>query len=87
MAKEFTVLGNDEISLNQAFINSGSQDNVVADVNSLRQVILQGENLEKLEETAAGDGAIDQVGTFSQTSFTKSGSISNVLANYGDLMI
>ncbi|WP_169942456.1 retention module-containing protein, partial [Campylobacter sp. RM15925] len=85
--KEVTVLGNDELALNQGFIDSGSQDNVIADINSLQQGILRGQNLEGLEATAAGggSGAINSEGTFSQTSFTRSGNISNVLADYGDL--
>ncbi|QKF92471.1 retention module-containing protein [Campylobacter sp. CCUG 57310] len=85
--KEATVLGNDELALNQGFIDSGSQDNVIADINSLQQGILRGQNLEGLEATAAGggSGAINSEGTFSQTSFTRSGSISNVVADYGDL--
>ncbi|MDO5046663.1 retention module-containing protein [Campylobacter sp.] len=84
--KEVTVLGDDALAMNQSMLDSGSQSNVLADINSLQQDILRGQNLEKLEETAAGgSGTIDSEGTFSQTSFTRSGSISNVLETYGNL--
>ncbi|MGB2552468.1 retention module-containing protein [Campylobacter sp. MOP51] len=84
--KDVTILGNDILALNSSFLGSGSEDNVVADINSLQQAILQGQNLQSLEETAAGgSGTINSEGTFSQTSFTRSGSISNVVADYGNL--
>ncbi|WP_169974062.1 retention module-containing protein, partial [Campylobacter sp. RM16191] len=83
--KEITILGNDELALGQGLIDSGSEDNVLADISSLQKGILQGENLENLEATAAGGGAINSEGSFSQTSFLGSGSISNVLSDYGDL--
>ncbi|MFL1707107.1 retention module-containing protein, partial [Campylobacter sp. MOP7] len=85
--KEITLLGNDEISLNETLIDSGSNSNVLADINDLQRAILEGQGLNTLEETAAGgDAGLLAVGaSLTQELFTKSGSISNVFEGFPDL--
>ena len=66
--KEISIFGNDEIALDQSTTNAQSFDgNTVADVSALQQAILQSEELEGLEETAAGGdngGGTNSDGTF-----------------------
>ena len=86
--KDITLLGKDTITLDQSTSNNESFGNeTVADISALQQAILNGTDLNALEETAAGGGAAgggDGV-SLSATSFTEGGHISNVNANYGNL--
>ena len=86
--KDITLLGKDTITLDQSASNNESFGNeTVADISALQQAILNGTDLNALEETAAGGGAAgggDGV-SLSATSFTEGGHISNVNANYGNL--
>jgi len=86
--KDITLLGKDTITLDQSTSNNESFGNeTVADISALQQAILNGTDLNALEETAAGGGATgggDGV-SLSATSFTEGGHISNVNANYGNL--
>ena len=86
--KDITLLGKDTVTLDQSASNNESFGNeTVADISALQQAILNGTDLNALEETAAGGGAAgggDGV-SLSATSFTEGGHISNVNANYGNL--
>ena len=86
--KDITLLGKDTITLDQSTSNNESFGNeTVADISALQQAILNGTDLNALEETAAGGGAAgggDGV-SLSAASFTEGGHISNVNANYGNL--
>ena len=86
--KDITLLGKDTITLDQSTSNNESFGNeTVADISALQQAILNGTDLNALEETAAGGGATgggDGV-SLSAASFTEGGHISNVNANYGNL--
>ena len=86
--KDITLLGKDTITLDQSTSNNESFGNeTVADISALQQAILNGTDLNALEETAAGGGAAgggDGV-SLSATSFTEGGHSSNVNANYGNL--
>ncbi|WP_170000959.1 retention module-containing protein, partial [Campylobacter sp. RM16189] len=84
---EITILGNDELVLDESLIDSGSNSNVLADINDLQKSILEGQGLQDLEATAAGGGgSISAEGiSLGGTSFTDSGHISNVFRSFGDL--
>ena len=86
--KDITLLGKDTITLDQSTSNNESFGNeTVADISALQQAILNGTDLNALEETAAGGGATgggDGV-SLSATSFTEGGHISNVNAGVGNI--
>ena len=88
--KEFTLLGNDTIKIDQSVAQVDSFGaEAFADATALQQAILAGDGLSKLEETAAG-GASTGGGTgdgisLSAASFVEGGHISNISANYNNL--
>ena len=86
--KEVALVGEDTLSLDQsAVINEGFGGESVADVSAIQQALLNGMQLQDLEETAAGGGSVassDGV-SLSQVSFLQGGHISNVNAMYGNL--
>ena len=86
--KDITLLGKDTITLDQSASNNESFGNeTVADISALQQAILNGTDLNALEETAAGGGAAgggDGV-SLSATSFTEGGHSSNVNADVGNI--
>ena len=86
--KDITLLGKDTITLDQSTSNNESFGNeTVADISALQQAILNGTDLNALEETAAGGGATgggDGV-SLSATSFTEGGHSSNVNADVGNI--
>lgn len=84
--KELVVLGDDEVILDGNFIVDVGDNNIVADVDRIQKTILDGENLDALEETAAGANMSANEATSSTgAKFSDSGSISNVFESYGDL--
>ena len=86
--KDITLLGKDTITLDQSTSNNESFGNeTVADISALQQAILNGTDLNALEETAAGGGAAgggDGV-SLSAASFTEGGHSSNVNADVGNI--
>ena len=86
--KDITLLGKDTVTLDQSTSNNESFGNeTVADISALQQAILNGTDLNALEETAAGGGAAgggDGV-SLSATSFTEGGHSSNVNADVGNI--
>ena len=86
--KDITLLGKDTITLDQSTSNNESFGNeTVADISALQQAILNGTDLNALEETAAGGGAAgggDGV-SLSEALFLQGGHISNVNANVDNI--
>ena len=82
--KEITILGNDTLALNQSTIGTEG----LADVSDLQNAILNGGDLTKLEETAAGGntaaGGGDGV-SLSDAKFAEGGHYSNINATYRNL--
>ena len=83
--KEITVLGDDTLALNQNTIGSDG----LADVSALQNAILNGGDLTKLEETAAGGNAAAAGGgdgvSLSDARFAEGGHYSNINENYRNL--
>ena len=52
--KDVTILGNESVKLDNSVL--ANSDNTVADVSDLQKALLDGKDLTKLEETAAGGG-------------------------------
>lgn len=82
--KEITIVGNDTLALNQSTIGTEG----LADVSDLQNAILNGGDLTKLEETAAGGntaaGGGDGV-SLSDAKFAEGGHYSNINATYRNL--
>ena len=83
--KEITILGDDTLVLNQNTIGSDG----LADVSALQNAILNGGDLTKLEETAAGGNAAAAGGgdgvSLSDARFAEGGHYSNINENYRNL--
>lgn len=82
--KEITVLGSDTLALNPNTI--GAED--LADISALQNAILNGGDLTKLEETAAGGNAAAGGGdgvSLGAASFAEGGHYSNINENYRNL--
>ena len=83
--KEITLIGKDTITLDQ---DSGNNQ-TVADISALQQAILNGTDLNALEETAAGGPQAGNAGgdgvSLGAASFAEGGHISNIYANYNNL--
>ena len=85
--KEISLIGKDSINLDQS-VSENSQ--TTADINSLQKSILGGQDLNALEETAAGG---NQAGgnaggdgvSLGAASFAQGGHYSNISANFNDL--
>ena len=54
--KDVTILGDESLKLDEN-VAAGEKPNTVADVSDLQKALLNGEDLTKLEETAAGGNA------------------------------
>ncbi|WP_107690778.1 retention module-containing protein [Campylobacter concisus] len=82
--KEITIVGNDTLALNQSTIGTEG----LADVSDLQNAILNGGDLTKLEETAAGGntaaGGGDGV-SLGDAKFAEGGHYSNINATYRNL--
>ncbi|WP_039888430.1 retention module-containing protein, partial [Campylobacter rectus] len=90
--RDVTMIGKDALVLDQSIAaqESFGNETVTADISALQQALLEGTQLQSLEETAAGGntdgGAASSDGvSLSQVVFTHGGHISNVTASYGDL--
>ncbi|MGP1484947.1 MAG: retention module-containing protein [Campylobacter sp.] len=89
--KEITIFGNDTVSMNQnQNLQNIAQNDQVADVSALQQALLNGGNLENLEETAAGGataGGTAGIGgtSLGSVSFLSGGHETNVNASYNSL--
>ena len=85
--KEISLIGKDSINLDQS-VSENSQ--TTADINSLQKAILSGQDLNALEETAAGG---NQAGgnaggdgvSLGAASFAQGGHYSNISANFNNL--
>ncbi|OUT14869.1 hypothetical protein B9N63_00825 [Campylobacter concisus] len=82
--KEITIVGNDTLALNQSTIGAKG----LADISDLQNAILNGGDLTKLEETAAGGstaaGGGDGV-SLGDAKFAEGGHYSNINATYRNL--
>ena len=82
--KEITIVGNDTLALNQSTIGAEG----LADISDLQNAILNGGDLTKLEETAAGGNTADAGGdgvSLSDAKFAEGGHYSNINATYRNL--
>ena len=89
--KDVTILGDESLKLDEN-IAAGQKPNTVADVSDLQKALLNGEDLTKLEETAAGGNAAAAGGgdgvSLGAASFDEGGHYSNINENFrsiGDL--
>ena len=89
--KDVTILGDESLKLDENTI-AGQNSNKVADVSDLQKALLNGEDLTKLEETAAGGNAAAAGGgdgvSLGAASFDEGGHYSNISENFrsiGDL--
>ena len=89
--KDVTILGDESLKLDEN-VAAGQKPNTVADVSDLQKALLNGEDLTKLEETAAGGNAAAAVGgdgvSLGAASFDEGGHYSNINENFrsiGDL--
>ena len=83
--KEITILGDDTLALNQSTIGSDG----LADISALQNAILNGGDITKLEETAAGGNAAAAGGgdgvSLSDAQFAEGGHYSNINETYRNL--
>ena len=89
--KDVTILGDESLKLDEN-VAAGQKPNTVADVSDLQKALLNGEDLTKLEETAAGGNAAAAGGgdgvSLGAVSFDEGGHYSNINENFrsiGDL--
>lgn len=89
--KDVTILGDESLKLDEN-VATGQKPNTVADVSDLQKALLNGEDLTKLEETAAGGNAAAAGGgdgvSLGAASFDEGGHYSNINENFrsiGDL--
>ncbi len=89
--KDVTILGDESLKLDEN-VAAGQKPNTVADVSDLQKALLNGEDLTKLEETAAGGNAAAAGGgdgvSLGAASFDEGGHYSNINENFrsiGDL--
>ena len=89
--KDVTILGDESLKLDEN-VAAGQKPNTVADVSDLQKSLLNGEDLTKLEETAAGGNAAAAGGgdgvSLGAASFDEGGHYSNINENFrsiGDL--
>lgn len=81
--KEISLIGKDSINLDQS-VSENSQ--TTADINSLQKAILGGQDLNALEETAAGGNQAGGDGvSLGAASFAQGGHYSNISANFNNL--
>ena len=86
--KDVTILGDESLRLDENTI-AGQNSNKVADVSDLQKALLNGEDLTKLEETAAGGNAAAAGGgdgvSLGAASFDEGGHYSNISENFRSL--
>ncbi|MCD8213378.1 MAG: retention module-containing protein, partial [Campylobacter sp.] len=88
--KDFTLLGNDTIKIDQSVIQTQSfGDEAFVDASALQQAILAGDDLSALEATAAGgassSGGVSGTAMLNAGSFDESGHESNVSSDIRSL--
>lgn len=94
--KDVVIAGAEDMVLDNDFLNKFSISNVSEGLSDLQKNILAGENLDNLEDTAAGRSSSNSEPSSSNTGnneatsstgakFDHSGSMSNVFEGYGDL--
>ena len=85
--KDVTILGNESVKLDNSVL--ANSDNTVADVSDLQKALLDGKDLTKLEETAAGGGNAAAGGgdgvSLGAATFDQSGHYSNISENFRSL--
>ena len=83
--KDVTILGDESLKLDEN-VAAGQKPNPVADVSDLQKALLNGEDLTKLEETAAGGNAAAAGGgdgvSLGAASFDEGGHYSNINENF-----
>ena len=89
--KDVTILGDESLKLDEN-VAAGEKPNTVADVSDLQKALLNGDDLTKIEETAAGGNAAAAGGgdgvSLGAASFDEGGHYSNINENFrsiGDL--
>ena len=86
--KDVTILGDESLKLDEN-VAAGEKPNTVADVSDLQKALLNGEDLTKLEETAAGGNAAAAGGgdgvSLGAASFDEGGHYSNISENFRSL--
>ena len=86
--KDVTILGDESLKLDENTI-AGQNSNTVADVSDLQKALLDGKDLTKLEETAAGGNAAAAGGgdgvSLGAASFDEGGHYSNISENFRSL--
>ena len=86
--KDVTILGDESLRLDENVV-AGQNSNTVADVSDLQKALLNGEDLTKLEETAAGGNAAAAGGgdgvSLGAASFDEGGHYSNISENFRSL--
>ena len=82
--KDVTILGNESVKLDNSVL--ANSDNTVADVSDLQKALLDGKDLTKLEETAAGGGNAAAGGgdgvSLGAATFEHGGHYSNINENF-----
>ena len=82
--KDVTILGNESVKLDNSVL--ANSDNTVADVSDLQKALLDGKDLTKLEETAAGGGNAAAGGgdgvSLGEARFEHGGHYSNINENF-----
>ena len=85
--KDVTILGNESVKLDNSVL--ANSDNAVADVSDLQKALLDGKDLTKLEETAAGGGNAAAGGgdgvSLGAATFDQGGHYSNISENFRSL--
>ncbi|WP_103631199.1 retention module-containing protein [Campylobacter concisus] len=85
--KDVTILGNESVKLDNSVL--ANSDNTVADVSDLQKALLDGKDLTKLEETAAGGGNAAAGGgdgvSLGAASFEHGGHYSNINENFRNI--
>ena len=86
--KDVTILGDESLKLDEN-VAAGEKPNTVADVSDLQKALLNGDDLTKLEETAAGGNAAAAGGgdgvSLGAASFDEGGHYSNISENFRSL--
>ncbi|WP_460168632.1 retention module-containing protein, partial [Campylobacter concisus] len=86
--KDVTILGDESLKLDENTI-AGQNSNKVADVSDLQKALLNGEDLTKLEETAAGGNAAAAGGgdgvSLGEARFEHGGHYSNINENFRNI--
>lgn len=90
--KEITLIGEDSLSLNKSILDAeNSDETTISSIDDLQKAILSGQDLNALEETAAGGNAGGNAGgdrggvSLGAASFVEGGHYSNITSDFRDL--